>query len=240
MHAAWHTMRRLLIGLAAALIGSQCVASASSSAQRGGTFTATTAGERCPPAGQRVVDKNKYLVVYTSRPGGLDEGVLNVCDRSGRYPGTGLGEYTNPSSVTLRGHSLAYSDTTCEVDGSCAVYVDEGTAAGGGISVVAASFALPFVTQTVIAADHALVWIACHATSGEVGTFVPVSPQCLHGDRLRDVYAASAAMLRQGPAQQKPVLLDHGHGIKARSLRIHHGRVYWTHSHKSRSARLPT
>jgi hypothetical protein len=235
-------MRGLLVGLAAALVGSHCVALAlaSASAQRGDARTAAAAGERCPPAGQRVVDKNKYLVVYTARPGGLDEGVLSVCDRSGRNEAIGLGQYSNPSSVTLRGHSVAYADTTCEVDGSCSVSVE--TLAYDAFSgrMNAATFALPFVTQTVIAPDHALVWIACHAKPGEVGTFVPTSPRCLHGDRLRDVYAASAAMLRRGPAQHKPVLLDHGQGIRSQSLRIRHGRVYWTHSQRSRSARLPT
>jgi hypothetical protein len=187
-----------------------------------------------------VVAKNKYLVVYTTHAGGPDEGLFDVCDRTDRYGATGLGVWAQADSIALRGHSVAHADTACDADGSCTASI--GVMAFGSFSGLmdAATFALPFVTQTVIAPDHALVWIACHATRGEVGSFVPVSPRCLHGDRLRDVYAASATMLRQGPGQHKPVLLDHGQGIRSQSLRIRHGRVYWTHSHKRRSARLPT
>jgi hypothetical protein len=222
-------------------VGLVCAQVAFAADIRGGRperISAAQPADTCPPAGQRVVAKNKYLVVYTDQPGGPEEGAFSVCDRTRRREGAGLGEQAQTPSITLRGHSVAYADVSCEVDGSCSVFMSIRALGIFSATLSAAKFALPFVIQTVIAPDRSLVWIACHRAGRDLLVPNPVPRKCLHGDRLRDVYAASLALLKQRPVPQTPVLLDHGHGIKGRSLRVRHGRVYWTHSSKSRSARL--
>jgi hypothetical protein len=192
---------------------------------------------RCPPEAYRAVLSNADLVVF-ELDDDSDPGILGVCERARPNRGEGLGQFTNIESVSLRGLTAAYSDTFCAVEPpDCKVAVRTSGRFSG--SAPAAQFALPFVTQTAIAPDRAVAWIACRSRSGEVGSFMPRSPRCLRGDRIRHVYVASRSEMKRGFSQARPERLDHGPGIKARSLRIRKGRVYWTRSGRTRSARLP-
>lgn len=224
----------------AAIIGGLGLMSAVGAPAGAGTSPGAADQETCPPKPAKVVKRNAYTVVY-EEPDVAPS--MSACDPNNPSGGSVLGFVQRPS-LTLRGRDFSYAEVVCDFyqpQLQCATTV--GTGRAGVITNflwTAASFANPFITQTIpTASPKGVVWIACSAPELAVDTGGGSFPRsCLRGDRYRVVYLATVKDVRDPTKPPAGRVLDRGHGIKAQSLKIKNGRVYWTHSGKRRSAQL--
>jgi hypothetical protein len=172
------------------------------------------------------------------RTRGSDRGRYYACLRSRRHPlflaeAARVGDGIFPT-IRLAGPFVGYAYDYCDVD-DCVTTVEVADLRVGDFDAEGRlADANPEATADVSAlrlkADGAVAWVSCAEPDGPVSG--DVSKTCRHAG------GETKRLFKWDAGSKSPQLLDKGRMIQAASLRLSGSRLTWTHSGRTRSARL--
>jgi hypothetical protein len=223
-----------------------CVAAAITALAGAGATAKTTATQRVPASCLNPGDRDVRVLIH--RFGTLifslrflGDPIMVVCIH-GNYveDDTPPNEAVQLASVAITPGRVAYASTGCmEEPDVCEVLI---TQFGNSrrepprqISVFGDNQSA--VSRITLGAHGALAWISCHLTLGELADTTHLIARCRRPRSRRKVAAVVACT--PGCVNSVQTVLDSGRYIDPFTLRIRHGRVYWRHAGRTRSAKLP-
>ena len=226
--------RRVAINLASAL--AVVLASGATSALGGGLAPASSAATRCFPSSARIILKDHVAAIADTADG------LIACDYNVRSPQLvdspidTIFAFRGPS-LSLNGSYLGFAVDDCDPNAvTCVtrvVRIDLTERYAGPTGFPAQPIGKPYVKvgSLRVGRHGGLIWIVCPERGDSLNLLGKQTPNCVRpGDRDTVITLAAGA--------KSEVILDSGRQIDPSSLRLSGTTAGWSHSGRTRHARL--